>query len=388
MLAYYTKLHFLDHEIGLKLRTNALSGINYLMVLDRNVSPFNEAQQIDLFGDGTDSVTLTRKPWGIFELAVSNATQGKRKFSRAAMLAYKMNEQGESALYIPDNNAPVYLAGNTLLKGTVYASSRKFSSGYVDGKEYKRDRFVYGDIKKSETAIPDLDTVLLREIKDVLELRKNSYALVSADRLPANVSFSESGTQYYRTNQSIDLEDSIRGNLIIQSAIKIRVTAHARLSDIILIAPDIDIDKGFEGNIQCFAERSITVGAESFLRYPSALVLIGGEKDSTIVIGRDATVQGYVVIQGYDKTIGSRGTFKVEDKGVLQGMAYINGSSDIQGALRGHLTTRSTQAKLQSAVYGNHIFNGEINALKRSAFLPASGLWGNSKEMVVAKWLD
>ena len=388
MLAYYTKLHFLDHEIGLKLRNNALSGINYLMSSDRASTNFNATHTIDLFGDGTDSVNLTRKPWGIFELVVSNAIQGKRKSSRTAMVAYSVNEQGKSALYIPDNNAPVYLAGNALLKGIVYASSRKFSSGYVDGKDYKRDRFVYGDIKKSEVTIPNLDTILLREIKNVLELNTNSYALVSVDRLPVNASFSDSGTQHYHTSQSIDLEDSICGNLIIQSAIKIRVTAHAKLSDVILIAPDIDIDKGFNGSIQCFAERSITVGAESFLQYPSALVLIGGEKDSTIVIGREAMVQGYVIIQGYDKTIGSRGTLKIEDKGVLHGMAYINGSSDIQGSLWGHLTTRTTQVKLQSTIYGNHILNGEINALKRSAFLPASGLWGNSKEMVIAKWLD
>jgi hypothetical protein len=129
------------------------------------------------------------------------------------------------------------------------------------------------------------------------------------------------------------------------------------------------------------------VGAESFLRYPSALVLVGREKDSTIVIGKEATVQGYVIIQGYDKSIGSKGTFKIEDKGRLQGMAYINGSSDIQGVLLGHLTTRSTQVKVQSAIYGNHILNGEINALKRSVFLPATSLWGNSKEMVIAKWL-
>lgn len=358
------------------------------MSSDRNTTPLNETHQIDLFGDGTDTVSLTRKPWGIFELAIATATQGGRKFSSIAMLAHKVNEQGEAALYVPDNNAPVYLAGSTLLKGTVYASSRKFSSGYVDGKEYKRDRFVYGDIKKSEATIPALDTVLLREIKDVLELRKNSYGLNSVDRLPTSSSFSVPGTQYYHTNQSINIEDSIQGNLIIQSAIKIRVTAQARLSNVILIAPDIDIDKGVDGSMQCFAERSITVGAESFLRYPSALVLVGGEKDSTIVIRRDATVQGYAIIQGYDKTVGSKGTLKIEDKGLLHGMAYINGSSDIQGALWGNLTTRGTQVKIQSAVYGNHILDGEINATKRSAFLPASGLWGNSKEMVIAKWLD
>ena len=126
---------------------------------------------------------------------------------------------------------------------------------------------------------------------------------------------------------------------------------------------------------------------ESFLQFPSALVLIGKDNDSTIVIRRDAIVQGFAIIQGHSATIGSKGTFKVENKGVFHGMAYINGSSDIQGELWGHLTTRSTQVKVESTVYGNYILDGEINALKRSPYLPATSLWGYSEEMKIAKWL-
>jgi hypothetical protein len=387
LLAYYNKLNYLRQDINLKLRNNSLSGINYLMASNRESVPFNKPLQIDLFGDGNDSVTLIRKPWGVFELLVSEATQGAHDFSRAAIVAHVPDEKGKSALYMPDNNAPVYLAGDVLLKGRVYASARKFSSGYIDGKDYKRDRFVYGDIEKSEATMPALDTTLLWEVGSILKGQKNSYLLYSTDRLPGNASFSMPDTNHYFSNQSIDLEDSIQGNLIIQSAIKIRVTSQSHLFNVILIAPEIDIDKGVIGSFQCFAERSITVGAECFLQFPSALVLIGKDNDSTIVIRRDAIVQGFAIIQGHSTTIGSKGTFKVEDKGIFHGMAYINGSSDIQGELWGHLTTRSTQVKVESTVYGNYILDGEINASKRSPYLPATSLWGYSEEMKIAKWL-
>jgi len=388
LLVYYTRLEFLQQDIDLKLRNNSISGIYYMMSLEDVATPFNEAKTIDLFGDETDSVSLIRKPWGVFEMVSSTAVQGRHHASQAAMVGYVPNETGKSVLYIPDNNAPVYLAGDVLLKGTVYASARKFSSGYIDGRGYKRDRFVQGDLRKSASHMPTLDTTLLTEIKSIMRNRQSAYRTASKDRLPVNeqLSFCSSETLHYFSSQSIDLIDSLQGNLIIQSAIKIRVTAEARLSDVILVAPDIDIDKGFSGSVQCFAERSITVGAESTLKFPSALVLLGQERDSTIVIQRDAVVHGYVIIPGYGKVLGSRGTFKVDEKAIFHGMAYVNGASDIQGKLYGHLTTRTTQVKVGSTIYGNYILNGEINAVKRSAYLPAISLWGHSDNLVIAKW--
>jgi hypothetical protein len=389
LLAYYTKITFLQQDISLKLRNNAISGINYVMA-QRTSLPFNQFKSWDLFGEETDSVTILRKPWGIFEVAVAIARQGQHTAVKSAMITALPDAAGQAALYIPDNNAPVYLVGKTSITGTVYASSRKFSTGFIDGKGYERDKLIDGEVKKSESLIPKVDTVLLYEIKLMMQTQTGAYNLKFSDRLPVGkrISFETPETEYYFSNQSIDLEDSLAGNIIIQSAIKIRVTASARLSDVILLAPDIDIDKGFEGNLQCFATRSITVGAESKMKYPTTLALIGGEQDSTIVIRRDAEVQGVVIIPGHDQTIGSRGVFKIEEKGVFHGMAYINGAADIQGSLWGHMTTRTTQVRIESTVYGNHILNGEINAEKRSEHMPASLLWANSKALIIAKWLQ
>jgi|GEM_PF-1533776 len=388
-LAYYTRLSFIDKQVGLQLDHRVESGIQYTLA-QRLFIPLNETRSIDLFAEGTDSVTVSRKPWGIFELLTSEAHQGRHHAVRAALLAAAPDTLGKAALYMPDNNAPVYLAGDTHIEGTVYASARKFSTGYVDGKGYNRPRFVDGEIRKSEALMPLLDTTLLHAIRVFFKGSPTGYTIDPLPDLPSNRAFPFTGktTPYYFSNQSIDLSDSLAGNLIIQSAIKIRVTAEARLRDIILIAPNIDIDKGFTGNIQCFAERTLTVGAESYLKYPSALVLLGGERDSTIVIQHDARVQGVVVIPGHDRTLASRGVFKIEKKALFHGSAYVNGASDIQGSLWGQLVTRTTQVRIGETVYGNHLLDATISSVKRSPYMPASPLWNHTKTPVIAQWIS
>jgi hypothetical protein len=173
----------------------------------------------------------------------------------------------------------------------------------------------------------------------------------------------------------------------VHSAFRIRVTAHAVLNGVILVAPDIDIDNGFRGSIQCFAEHTITVGAGSVLHYPSALVLMGGERDSTIVLRKDAVVSGVVIIPGYDQTTGSKGVFRIDEKALFHGMAYVNGATDVQGTVWGHIMTRAVQARVENSVYGNSILNGEINGKKRSPYMPATTLWGNTNTLLIAQWL-
>jgi hypothetical protein len=388
LLSFYNKLSFLDKEIQSRLISNASSGIQYAMA-NRSTLDFGKTHIIDLYGDESDTVEIMRQPWGIFELITAKARHGNFSYRKSAMITAVQSEIGNAAIYSPDNNAPLYLVGNTKITGTVYASERKFSTGYIDGKGFERSKLVEGEVKKSEALIPELDTTLISEIKYLFKGKENAYRLLPADRIPTDttISFDELGVNYYFTNQSIDISDSLAGNFIIHSSFKVRIESGARLAGVLIIAPEIDIDKGFHGSVQCFATRSIIVGAESKLKYPSALVLMGGEQDSTIVIDHDAIVEGLVVIQGHDRSIGSKGVFKINKHAVFHGMAYINGSADIQGAIWGHITARSFQANVSGAAYGNHLLNAEIDGTKRSKFMPGSLLWANMKQLTIAKWI-
>jgi hypothetical protein len=389
LLAYYSKLSFTHQEIGKRLTDNATSGIQYGMA-NRDVLQFNKAERIDLFGEMIDSVEIVKRPWGIFELISARAFLGNHVVRRSAFMGAIPDKIGQAIIYTPDNNAPVYLSGNTSIKGNVFASERKFSSADIEGRDFRGDRFVYGDIMRSDSKMPKLDTTLISELKSLLLQKENIYQLnPAAGLMPKSNPDFNGPSRYYFTEQSLDITDSIQGNVIIHSLMKVHISSGAKLADIIIVAPVIDIDEGFQGSIQCFASEMITLGKGSLLKYPSALVLVGDENDSTIVVKEGAEIDGFVIIAGYDQTTGSKATFKIEKGGSMHGMAYINGAADIQGRLWGHITSRSFEAATTRwTVYGNHILDGEFDGIKRSPYLQASLLWGGTKALKVTKWID
>jgi hypothetical protein len=389
MLAYFSKLSFLHNHIEDNLRDNAISGVQYGMALRDNL-PLNQTKILDLFGDETDSVAVMRKPWGLFEVITARAEQGGHVQVRTAMITALRDEIGKAVMYIPEINAPLYLTGKSSVRGVAYLSERKFSTGFLNGRGFEGSKLFDGEARQSDPQIKELDTMLLHEIKNIRDEKTGQYQLHRVDLLPVgkSLSFHSDYTNYYYTNQSIDLSDTLIGNLIIHSGISVRITSGAVLSDIILIAPDIDIDNDFKGNLQCFATRSITVGRGCVLEYPSALALLSADVDSLIVIREDAQVNGLVVIPGISPVIPGRGRFRVEKNALFWGMAYVNSFSEIRGKVWGHIMTRSLAASMGSSVYPNYLLDGELNGNKNPRDFPGSLLWGRTQNFAVVKWMQ
>jgi hypothetical protein len=388
LLVYYSQTIFLYQNIDDRLRNNAASGIQYGMAMKDQLQ-YGEKNTIDLFGDEIDTTEIVRKPWGIFEVIVSTARHYRRSATKTALVAAQPDAYGKAAIYSPENNSPIYLVGDASITGEVYVPERKFGTGYINGKDFLGKKLHTGKAYSSNTTILPLDSVLLKEMAALVNHEQGNYKVTPLSSLPMRTefSFSSENSNYLFATTQLFIAESLKGNLIIHSTERLRVSADAKLSNIILIGRDIDIEDGFKGSIQCFASRTITVGQDCELEYPSALVLMNGA-DSLIVIRDNAKVNGYVVIPGFDQTIAGRGTFKIEKKGTLHGMAYINGAADIQGSVWGHITVKHFIASSGSGRYSNHILDGNITSKKRSPFLPASLLWGNSKNLTVAKWLN
>jgi hypothetical protein len=388
LLVYYSQTIFLYQNIDDRLRNNAVSGIQYGMAMKDELS-FDALTTVDLFDEQIDSVDIVRKPWGVFEMIISTARHYDHSVSKAALIAASPDAFGKAAIYAPENNGPIYLVGNASIIGDAFVPERKFATGYINGKDYLGKKLHTGDAHKSKSEILPLDSVLLGELTAIVNRQPNGYNLNDLTSVPAKAEFpfGTNGSNYVFTTSQMLISESLKGNLIVHSTERLRVAAEAKLSDVILIARDIEIEEGFKGNIQCFATRTITVGRDCVLEYPSALMLMNG-MDSLIVIRDNARVNGYVVIPGVDQTIGGKGTFKVEKKGILHGMAYVNGAADIQGSLWGHITVKQFLASSGTGRYSNHILDGRISSKRKSPYFPATELWANAKELTVAKWLN
>lgn len=391
LIVYFSRLTFLQQEVADTLRDHATSGVYYAMA-QRRTLPALEPHTIDLFGNGTDSVEIMRKPWGVFELVVATACRGGHQHTKTALLAAEPDTLGQAALYVANRDAPLYLVGNTQLTGTAYLSESKLATGFIDGQGYTNPTFITGTVKQSARNLPALAPGWLAHIDSILADKPSAYQCLSLNHFPAQETFSFNtlNTPYYFSHQSIELNDSLAGNVIIQSAMRIRITAGAVLKDVIVIAPTIDIADHVTGSFQCFATRAITVGQESTLQYPSALVLMGSAdgQDSTVVIQAQARVEGVVVVPGYDASTPSTALVTLEAGAVLHGMAYVNARANVQGQVRGLMMARTMVAKKGSSVYTHHLLNADINGTTRSPYMPACWLWGHTGHPVVARWLN
>jgi hypothetical protein len=237
--------------------------------------------------------------------------------------------------------------------------------------------------------MPKFDSLLIRLITKST-ISAEGYQLKYMDEFPGFRYYSFIGlhTNYYFRESEIVIQDSLSGNLLIESKSRITIRESARLQDVILKAPVIHFEKNFLGNVQCFANQMIEIDSGSEFEYPSALVLAGGEQDSLIWLKNDVKFSGVIVLPGHDATIGSRGVFRLDTGALMQGSAYVNGSADIQGKVLGHLTTRRFQAMIESTSYGNHLYNAVIDGTQAEIYKSASFLWGNSDQVVIAKWLE
>ena len=72
--------HYLELD---KLRLNSFSGINLL--LSEYDLPKDKRVNVDLFGNGTDSVELFKSYWGIFDLISSRAFSHNDNFAQTAL---------------------------------------------------------------------------------------------------------------------------------------------------------------------------------------------------------------------------------------------------------------------------------------------------------------
>ena len=70
--AHYTRMDLLRDQMREDVFRDSKSGLELLMG-DQTAIGYGSPKDIDLFGNGSDSVLLEKKTWGAFEIAISHA---------------------------------------------------------------------------------------------------------------------------------------------------------------------------------------------------------------------------------------------------------------------------------------------------------------------------
>ncbi len=374
---------------------NADKGIDYAL---RNATPLIDTTTVELNDEDFKTLKINRNFWGIFE-RISVISQIKNNhFQKTALIGGTQIPNNRTALYVQDNNKPLVLVGNTKIEGVAYVPKQGIKSGTISGQSYYGSQLIYGTTRVSSNLpkiLKETDKHLRTIDKHISKISKEHYLNLESGKTYRN-SFLEP-TQVFFSNNDMHLNSiQLAGNIIAQSRTKIIIDAAAILKDVVLIAPEIEIENNVTGSFQAIASKKITVNKNVNLAYPSALVLkeheVKQKKDSLsdtslskMVIEENTTIKGVLLYLGTTKNDNHKVQLELKENSLIEGEVYCNQNIELKGAVLGTVYANNFIANQSGSIYQNHIYNGtiNINELKEEYI----GLPFNNSKKGVLKWL-
>jgi hypothetical protein len=389
LIAYFHRARIQHNQLEERLVRNIQSAI----ALELASNDYKDSVKIlDLYGEGKDSVWIGKTTWGLFEVTLVKAFSRGDTLARTYMAGSMPDSVWKAALYLLDQGRPVTFAGKTLVKGTAYLPEAGPTRGWVDGRNFEREKLVDGELKKSTSKLPSLNaTFLAKLLKQVAINRKTpstNNKVLQADSIV--VAFDQPTLHVHSAGKPLRLgRILVKGNIILSSDTLIEVSTDTRLENVILTAPNITFGDNFKGSVQAFATDSILAGEGCYFSYPSSLTIL--EIDSVdnrprLVLAKKCRLEG-VVFQYVSFIDRSLALLDVREGATVTGQVYADGLTCLQGKVAGTLACNKFTLYRPSGVYENHLLDCEIDRSKLSRFFLGSPLF-SSQQKGIAKWLD
>ncbi len=296
--------------------------------------------------------------------------------------------------YLKNSNSPLILVGNTRLSGQIYIPSSGIRTGTIHGNYFNGNRLVQGYKHTSKDNLPKLQSQWLTYLRTLSkEGVSDNYKAVSFSNSMKNSFFNSS---FLLRGNHISLQAcTLSGNIIVKATSKITVFKSAKLTDVILIAPEIELKSNVKGRFQCIASEKISVGKNCSLSYPSAIVVDNrytNKEDehlkSDISIEKGTEIHGSIVFlkkKAIKPFRNSNTNVFLDERTNIVGQVYCEGNLQLNGAIRGSVYTEQCLVDAYGSRYINHLYNATIAQfpVDNYAGIP---LVGNEKN-TLAKWL-
>lgn len=394
--AYFYKIQYQKKFRYAQLETNLRSGINILT--ENSDTSFVTEKTFSLFNDDTDSVSLRKYSWGIYDIGVAKAFIQKDTLYQSFSLAYAIDSTKWAAIYLIDEDRPFSLSGKTVLRGDAYIPKAGIQTAYVDNQSYQGDkRLLIGKKHSSERKLPELDKARLAILEKYLKSETYAHSHKAPQQkdsiwnsfLDTTIVFDLKKTPYTLS------QTHWVGNLILHSDTTLTIDSTCTIKNCQIYARSIIVKSGFHGNCQLFATDSIRVEQNCNFAYPSGLGVLRFSSPTInsqqkISFGKNTVLNGLVFI--YDQTNNALKPVIAIEKGVKingqvysQGMLQLVGGSEIDGSV---FTSRFWY-KSSYSLYENYLINTTIDTKALSPYYLTSGLLPvAAKRKKVLQWLE
>ncbi|MBW1296907.1 polymer-forming cytoskeletal protein [Aquimarina litoralis] len=334
---------------------------------------------------------------GVWTKTVSDVIVKNRKVSKVAFSGSETDIKTPN-IYLANKNAPLVIVGNTRLEGNSYLPTQGIKAGNISGNYYQGSSLYYGNVYESKETIPTLEDTWISYIESLTKgILIDEELMIPLANEVLN-SFYNTPKLIYSTETIFLGNERIAGNVIVQSASKIIVGSAAKLTDVILIAPNIEVQNNVVGSFQAIATKKITIGKRCLLSYPSALVLLDKNKMNTnqdnaalhknpdFTIHKNTQIEGTIVYIKLKEEVQNRtkSHIKVDENVNVIGEIYCDGNIEFSGVVKGSLYAQQFVTKASGSIYLNHLYNGKV---LKNPIIKYAGLPFTETKKNVAKWL-
>ncbi|WP_256014130.1 hypothetical protein [Desertivirga xinjiangensis] len=391
--AYFYRLQY-QHKMRLDLLQNNLeSGIS--LVLGSDSSIFYNERLISLYNNHDDSVSLKVVPWGLYDVGSVKAFKQRDTLNQSFLIAYTLDSLRWSALYVADQQSPLYVSGKTRIKGNAYLPKAGILEVYVEGRKYEGDkRIVLGSRRLSKSSLPSLRQSRLGYLEKALAGTPSVDSTFKGSDFIEN-SFSQPSKTYHFRKRSVRLSNiRLKGNLILYSDDHISIDSTASLDNVLVFAKSIHVGSGFSGRCQLFARDSIVTGKNCSFSYPSCLAVLnantGANSQSRIYLDTASIFNG--ILFAYEKKKSDGQTLIDIGKDVLvRGQVYSGGMIRFneRAEVSGNITANKLLHEVNASMFENYIIDTRIDTERLSSYFLTSTLFRDlSKRRRVMQWLD
>jgi hypothetical protein len=390
--AYYYRLQYQKKFRYDQLQINLNSGVNILLVSDSVA--YKSEKTFGLYGAEEDSVSLRKSNWGIFEVATSKAFIQRDTLQKTFMIANTIDSTKWAALYLIDEDRPLSVSGNTMIRGNAFVPKAGVKEAYVDGKAYQGDkRLVIGNKHDSQRELPGLQESVLKQLKAVKGYRSTDSSFHNEDSI-SNSFFNPVMVVNFRKRMTTISNIKLSGNMIILSDTNLIIDKTANLNNVIVYARSISVQAGFQGKCQLFAQDSIGIQRDCVFNYPSCLGILRFTADKGIQgrinIGENTQINGAVFTYEKEKSqlqnlIDLAKNVKVFGQVYSQGLVRFKSGGEINGSV---FTNRFLYQSTYTT-FENYLINTRIDANGLSPYYLTGSLFPVAqKKQKVLQWLE
>jgi len=382
---YYQMYRIKVFEREAKLRNNLSSGINSLLADTKTV---RGASTIDL-GEG-QAAQIETKIWGVLGKGFVKASVGDGFIKRNFFYGSALLDSLGGCLYLADHKRQLSLVGKTNLIGDAFLPDKGLVAGYLGQRSFEGSSYINGRQVLSKEGLPFISLNIVEELGKTI--KQGHLSKIGLQESPDSIfrSFDAASLVFADQEPLLLKKKRIKGQVIIQSAIRIEVGADCYLENVILFAPVIKLQKGFTGILQAIATDSLIVGENCHLDYPSSLILQKrkAEIDQPFLqIGSQSSILGSVIsVCEQQDPLKTLVEVKAEVK--VDGLLYVNGFLDLKSDVNGIVATDFFINRSGSSIWENLLLDIEINRQNLSRHFIGPVIFQQNKPRGIVQWLD